>query len=110
MEKEELEEIQNREIRQAVKNADDMIKEKRANEIWLLYEDKFNLEDTTACATSSPSIPKPLLIPTHEKVIIGVAPSPSLKEFERAEGLSVEELLELRRKGWVETILAGIPA
>jgi len=105
MEEKELREIEAKEREQAAKNIKEMLKRKKIDDISLLYKDKFNLETQKACYSLAGSIPTQALIPLYEKVLFVIQPFPSLEIFEREEGCKIDQVIEWRKKGWIETLL-----
>ena len=104
MEEKELLEIEAREREQARKNVKEMV---RRNRIWdtsLLYEDKFSLENKKACYPIG-WVRVPLLVPTYEKVLVGIPPFRSSEEFHLTQGFQIDQITEWKNKGWVETLL-----
>ena len=109
MEEKELLEIEAREQEHAKKNVEEMVRRKRMGDIWLLYKDKFDLKSQKACLSYSTEIPPHALIPIYEKILFQVLPFPSPSVFEREIGCSVDDVVDWRRRGWVETFLASSP-
>lgn len=105
MEEEELRELGRRERDQAIGNIKDMIKEERLNDIWLLYKDKFDLENVQVCTPMTPRVSPSVLIPFYDKVLFMIEPIPTPEKFRKAMGCSIDQILEWRNRGWIETIL-----
>jgi len=105
MEEKELLEIEAKEEEQAAKNIEEMMKRKKVDDISLLYKDKFDLETQKACLSLAKSIPEQALIPIYEKVLLSIPPYASTEIFEREEGYAIDQAIEWRKKGWVETLL-----
>jgi len=104
MEEKELREIEAREKEQAKKNIDEMIQTGTFSDIWLLYKDKFDLDKKKTCTAVSVK-PTQLLIPIYEKVLLPIYPCPSYDGFKHLYGFSIDQVMEWKRKGWVETLL-----
>lgn len=108
VEEKELLEIEAREREQAKKNVDEMVQRKNISDIYLLYKDKFDLEKKRACLSLS-NAPLQLLIPLYERILVPIPPYSSLEKFNEDMGFSVTQLVEWRKRGWVETLLNGPP-
>jgi len=104
MEEKELLEIEAREREQTKKNLVEMVRRKRIGDVWLLYQDKFTLENKKSCYPIG-WVKVPLLIPIHEKVLVGIPPFSSSDEFHHTQGFNIDDIMEWRRRGWVETLL-----
>jgi hypothetical protein len=109
MEEKELLEIEVREAGQAKKNVEEMIRTKRMSDISLLYKDKFDLNNEKACISYSSEICPGMLIPLHDKVLVQIPPIPSSDAFEQRTRCSVSDLIDWRRRGWIETFLSASP-
>jgi hypothetical protein len=109
MEEKELLEIEAREREQARKNIEEMVRRRRIGNIELLYKDKLDLGNERACLSASRIPPLPVLIPIYEKTLFGLDRIRSPEEFLNQYGFSIEQLIEWRRKGWVETVLTAPP-
>lgn len=107
MEEEELKEITEKEMQRAKNIVEKMLRENRMNEIELLYRDRFNIKKRNACYEKS--IPVNFLIPIYQTVIVPISPFASENSFEDVNGCKVDQLLEWRKKGWVETVLTNPP-
>jgi hypothetical protein len=104
MEEKELLEIEAREREQTRKNLAEMVRKNKIGDVLLLYKDKFTLENKKACYPIG-WVQVPLVIPLYEKVLVGIPPFHSSEEFRRTQGFSIDEIVEWRNKGWVETLL-----
>jgi len=106
MEKKELLEIEAREREQAEKNIKEMVQRKKMSEIWLLYKDKFDLGKQRVCYSAIPDVSPQLLIPISEKVLVPIPPLVSPEKFCDMMGFSVNQVVEWRKKGWVEAFMS----
>jgi hypothetical protein len=107
MEEKELLEIQAREIEQAAKNVEEMVRTKKMSDICLLYRDKFDLEDKRVLYSGDQRVPPQHLIPICDKVLLAITPDATAEVFENYYGYSVKQVVEWRKKGWVETVLSA---
>ena len=105
MEEKELLEIEARESEQAKKNVEEMVRTHKIGDIELLYRDKFDLEHSKTCHRSAKEILVQALIPIYEKVLLTVPPIVDSARFQQWVGFGVAEVMEWRRRGWVETML-----
>jgi len=109
MEEKELLEIEARERERAIENVKEMLQRKKLGDVWLLYRDRFTLERLRACLPGSLTITPSILIPIYDRVLVPVHPFHSNEEFERRMGYTVAQLMEWRKRGWVETLLSFSP-
>jgi hypothetical protein len=107
MEEKELLEVEAREEEQAKKNIEEMVRRKKMGDIGLLYRDKFDLEDKKVLFSGHRDVPPQRLIPICEKVLFTIVPHATADAFENYCGFSVEQVVEWREKGWVETVLSN---
>jgi hypothetical protein len=109
MEEKELLEIEAREREQAKKNIEEMARRKKMGDICLLYKDKLNLGNRRTCYPAYRISPE-ILFYLYEKVLLSIPPCSSSREFEQRTDFSVSQVLEWRKKGWVETFLTHRPS
>jgi hypothetical protein len=110
MEEKELLEIEAREEKQTIKNLAEMIRTNRIRDIQLLYKDKFDFSGQKVCAQPLPGEVDPrLLIPLYDKTLLTIPPFGSPKVFRAQIGCNVDDILEWRKKGWIETELTAYP-
>ena len=110
MELKELLEIEAREEKQALNNLAEMIRTSRIHDVQLLYKDKFDFSGQKVCAQPLPGEVDPrFLIPLYDKTLLRIPPYSSPEVFRIETGCNVNDLLEWRRKGWIETELNAYP-
>lgn len=102
-------EIEAKEIEQAKKNMREMVQRKNTDNICMLYKDKFNLDNKRVCASFSRA-PLWTLIPLYDRVLVPIPPYSSSEKFAKDLGFSVDQLLEFRKRGWVDTLLNDFPS
>lgn len=108
MEEKELLEIEAREWEQAKKNIDEMVQTNKIGDISLLYKDKFDLQEKKACFPMG-RVPVSILVPLYDITLVQIPAFPSREKFNEIKGFGVRDLIEWRKRGWVETSLTGFP-